>query len=63
MRIADCGLKTLLRPKGQKDLVEEPVEFDDGFLTEHGAQTRFKPPSLLDFEIGFFTEARNAVQI
>jgi hypothetical protein len=43
MRIAECGVKTLLRPKGQKDLVKEPAGFDDGFLTERGAQTRFKP--------------------
>jgi hypothetical protein len=58
MRNAECGLKTLLRPKGQKDLVEEPVGFDDDFLTERGAQTRFRPRSLSDLEVGFFTEAR-----
>jgi hypothetical protein len=56
-------MKTLLRPKGEKDLVEEPVVFDDGFLTERGAQTRFKPRSLSGFEIGFFAEARSADQI
>jgi hypothetical protein len=63
MRSAECGMKTLLRPKGEKDLVEEPVVFDDGFLTERGAQTRFKPRSLSGFEIGFFAEARSADQI
>ena len=55
--------ENVVAPKGQKDLVKEPAGFDDGFLTERGAQTRFKPQSLSDFEIGFFTGARSADQI
>lgn len=52
--------ENVVAPKGAKDLVEEPGGFDDGFLNERGAQTRFKTRSRSDFEIGFFTEARSA---